>query len=145
VYREGFEDGEFGPCRRNQGFGGGDGGHDRCLGHTHRHAGGGHPAGTGCKVSRQRLGHASDAVDRRDLILKPLGKQRVVPRAVGNADCVGISSRDGLFPQILRDVQQCDFVNLRPVRTDQVGGVGRCRPLDHRGATVLHVERTAAA
>ena len=72
-------------------------------------------------------------VDGLDLIFETLGKRRVITLAVG----VGLRFRGKcsicLGRDIRCDAEQCYFVDLWPVVADQLTGMRRRRPRNHRG------------
>ncbi len=98
-----------------------------------------------CKPTGKLFGHTADAIGGLNLCLEPLGKELVI----GGGVSVGFGFRGGSAGggrrNIAGKVSQGNFVDLRPVGADQLIGMRRRRPQNHRGATVRQVARTAPA
>jgi hypothetical protein len=86
-----------------------------------------------CKPTGKVVGHAADAIGGLDLCLEPFGKQLIV----GSGVAVSLGSRGrstgGGPGNIAGKVSQSNFVDLRPVGADQLIGMRRRRPQNHRG------------
>jgi hypothetical protein len=79
------------------------------------------------------LGHAADAIGGLNLCLEPFGKEFVVGCGVGVGFGFCGSSTGGGRRDIASKVSQGNFVDLGPVRADQLVGMRRRRPQNHRG------------
>jgi hypothetical protein len=139
----GVPDGRNQRCRKEGGdldffggdecFGGSDGGADRgfrqrCLCCRRPDL-----PGPLCKPTGKILGHAADAIGGLNLCLEPFGKELVVGSGVG----ISLGSRGGSAGggrrNIAGEVSQGNFVDLGPVGADQLVGLRRRRPQNHRG------------
>jgi hypothetical protein len=117
-------------------FGGSDGGTDRSFRQRYLCCRRPDHPGPFCKPTGKVLGHAADAIGGLNLCLEPFGKELVVGSGVGVSLVFRGGSAGGGRRNVSGELSQGNFVDLRPVDADQLIGMRRRRPRDHRGFTV---------